>query len=126
MILLPCCAKDKMTYLYIHRHSQADSWYHGGGQLITLGLCLGGLPCAAVCASRTTLDLIPKAIEAVKAAFRTGMKASEIAKRLVPRTSQDEVDGNWAILCTGTTGPSEALRKYCERTVRVHPSFRVL
>lgn len=91
---------------------------------MTLGLCLGGLPSAAICSSRTTLDLIPRAVEAVKAAFRTGLKAIEISKRLVPRTSYDEFEGSWSILCSGSTAP-EAMNKYCERTVCIPSSSGV-
>jgi len=97
--------------------SKADDWYHGEGKTIALGLCLGGLPSAAICSSRSTLELIPRAVEAVKAAFRTGLQASETAKLLVPRTAQDEFEGNWSILCRGATASSEALNKYCERLV---------
>lgn len=109
--------EDARTDSFICHNSQADTLYHDG-QFVALGLCLGGLPSAAVCSSRNTLDLVPRAVEAVKAAFRTGLKASEMAKRLVPRTSQDELDGSWAILCSGLAAPSEALKKYFERTVR--------
>lgn len=110
------CRKDKVADSFTSQNSQADTLYHEG-QFIALGLCLGGLPSAAVCSSRNALDLIPRAVEAVKAAFRTGLKASEMAKRLVPRTSQEELDGSWAILCSGYTAPSEALSKYWDRTV---------
>lgn len=96
--------------------SQADTWYHGNGELMAMGLCLGGLASAAVCTSRTTIELIPRAVEAVKAAFRVGVQGSEMAERLVPRTSRDELEGEWSILISGATA-SDVLSKYCERTV---------
>jgi hypothetical protein len=83
---------------------------------MTMGLCLGGLAAAAVSCSRTTLDLIPRAVDAVVAAFRAGMHATEAAKRLVPRASQEELEGNWSMVFTGSTS-AEALERFCERTV---------
>jgi hypothetical protein len=87
---------------------------------MAMGLCLGGLPSAAVCSSRTTLDLVPRAVDAVVAAFRTGLQASETASRLVPRTAHDEFEGNWSMLFSGSADSEEALTKYCERTVSIH------
>ena len=88
---------------------------------MTMGLCLGGLAAAAVSCSRTTLDLIPRAVDAVIAAFRSGMHATETAKRLVPRASQDDLEGNWSMLFSGST-TDEALSKFCERNVSVYLS----
>lgn len=85
---------------------------------MTMGLCLGGLAAAAVSCSRTTLDLIPRAVDAVTAAFRSGMRASETAKRLVPRASKDELEGNWSMVFNGSTA-SEALDRFCERNVSI-------
>jgi len=83
---------------------------------MAMGLCLGGLASAAVCTSRTSIELIPRAVLAVTVAFRIGAKGSEMAARLVPRTAIDELEGKWSILVSGATA-SDALDKYCERTV---------
>ena len=83
---------------------------------MAMGLCLGGLASAAVCTSRTTIELIPRAVDAVTAAFRTAAQGSEMAARLVPRTSLEELEGEWSILVSGAVA-SDALSKYCERTV---------
>jgi hypothetical protein len=84
-----------------------------------MGLCLGGLASAALCTSRTTIELVPRAVDAVKAAFRIGAQGSEMAARIVPRTSIDELEGEWSILVSGATAV-DALNKYCERTVSSH------
>jgi hypothetical protein len=86
---------------------------------MTMGLCLGGLAAAAVSCSRTTLDLIPRAVDAVRAAFRSGMHATETAKRLVPQASHDDLEGNWSMIFSGLTS-SEALSKFCERSVSIY------
>jgi hypothetical protein len=101
------------------QYSQADTWYHGEGEHMVTGLCLGGLAAAAVSCSRTTLDLIPRAVDAVVAAFRVGMHASDTAKRLVPRASQDDLEGNWSMLFGGSMSV-EALNKFCERKVSLY------
>ncbi|KAI0437215.1 beta-ketoacyl synthase [Xylaria telfairii] len=93
--------------------NKADNWYHGGGELMTVGLCLGGLAAAAVSCSRTTLDLIPRAVDSVIAAFRAGMHATETAKSLVPRALQADLEGNWSMVFNGSTA-CEALEKFCE------------
>ncbi|KEY74802.1 hypothetical protein S7711_06489 [Stachybotrys chartarum IBT 7711] len=95
--------------------SRADTWYHEDGELMAMGLCLGGLASAAVCTSRTTIELIPRAVDAVVAAFRTGAQGSEMAARLVPRTASEELQGDWSIVVSGA-GASDALSKYNERT----------
>ncbi|KAK3319477.1 beta-ketoacyl synthase [Cercophora scortea] len=104
------CIYELATFI-----GQADAWYHEGGELMALGLCLGGLASAAVCTSKTTISLIPRAVDAVVAAFRTGLQATETAKNFVPWSSQEEFEGNWSILLLGPTAP-EALAKYLERT----------
>jgi hypothetical protein len=83
---------------------------------MAMGLCLGGLASAAVICSRTTLDLIPRAVDAVIAAFRTGMHATETAERLVPRASQHDLEGNWSMIFSGLAS-AEALESFCERNV---------
>lgn len=89
---------------------------------MTVGLCLGGLAASAVSCSRTTLDLIPRAVDAVTAAFRAGMHATETAKHLVPRSSQYDSEGSWSMLFSGPTA-AEALEKFCERNVSISPSL---
>ncbi|KAI8952148.1 beta-ketoacyl synthase [Xylaria longipes] len=94
--------------------NQADSWYHEGGNLAIIGLCLGGLAAAAVSCSRNTLDLIPRALDAVTTAFRIGMHGTEVAKHLVPRSSQADMEGNWSVLLSGSAS-AEALSEFCEQ-----------
>lgn len=81
-----------------------------------MGLCLGGLAAAAVSCSRNSLELIPRAIDAVKAAFRLGLHASETAKRIVSRASESELEKQWSMIFSGSAS-TEALSRYRERTV---------
>ncbi|KAL2020283.1 hypothetical protein VTK56DRAFT_8607 [Thermocarpiscus australiensis] len=92
--------------------NQADSWYNGRQQVLAIGLCLGGLAAAAVSCSCSTLDLIPRAVDAVTAAFRTGMRGTETAKRLAPLQDLEE---SWSMLFSGSAA-SESLAKFCEQS----------
>ncbi|KAI1174098.1 beta-ketoacyl synthase [Nemania sp. FL0916] len=96
--------------------NQAESWYHGEGQPLVVGLCLGGLAAAAVSSSTTVAQLVDRAVDAVIAAFRIGYHGSETAKRLVPRGSDDEGQSNWSVLLGGPMA-MESFTRFHERSV---------
>ncbi|KFY66032.1 hypothetical protein V497_01138 [Pseudogymnoascus sp. VKM F-4516 (FW-969)] len=76
-----------------------------------LGLCTGALAAAAVSCSGNILDLVPLSVDAVTAAFRTGMLVADMATRVSP----GKVGDSWSIIVSGSTS-TEALNKFCEQT----------
>ena len=94
--------------------SQADPAYPCADNARILGLCTGALAAAAVSCSRSTLNLIPMAVEAVIVAFRIGMHVTDVGKRL--ETSQ-EIDQSWSMIVAGSAS-SEIVHRFCEQTVR--------
>jgi hypothetical protein len=77
-----------------------------------LGLCTGALAAAAVSCSGNILDLVPLSVDAVTAAFRTGVLVADMAARVSP----GKVGDSWSIIVSGSTS-TEALNKFCEQTV---------
>ncbi|KAL5117793.1 fusarubin cluster-polyketide synthase [Pleosporales sp. CAS-2024a] len=65
---------------------------------IVLGLCTGSFAAAAVSCSRNKTELIPAAIEAVIASFRTGKLVDDVARRVSASTG---VDDSWSVLVEG-------------------------
>lgn len=80
-----------------------------------VGLCTGALAAAAVSCSRSTLDLVPLAVDAVIVAFRTGLLVTDVAQRVAPSY---EFDGSWSIIIPGSTS-AEAVHQFCAETVSV-------
>jgi hypothetical protein len=79
-----------------------------------LGLCTGALAAAAVVCSRNTLELVPLAVDAVVVTFRVGMRVADMAQRLDP---SDSLEQSWSFVVPGA-GSAEAVKKYCDSTVR--------
>ncbi|KAF5010178.1 hypothetical protein FDECE_3671 [Fusarium decemcellulare] len=77
-----------------------------------VGLCTGAFAAAAVSCSSFTADLIPMAVDAVVAAFRTGVLVTEVAKRV---DQSHDLDDSWAILVPGTKS-AEAVLQFCEQS----------
>ncbi|KAM0563081.1 hypothetical protein ACHAPJ_001927 [Fusarium lateritium] len=109
-----CIALDMaMTTLYQLGTfiSQAGISSYDAQNSRVVGLCTGAFAAAAVSCSSFTADLIPMAVSAVVAAFRTGMFVADTAKRVDP--SQD-FDQSWALLVPGQKA-SAALQEFNER-----------
>ena len=79
-----------------------------------LGVCTGALAAAAVSCSRSVLELVPMAVDAVAVAFRTGMHVMEVAKRI---ESSDASDQSWSIIVPGLAS-AEVVHRLCEQSVR--------
>ncbi|ORY66531.1 polyketide synthase [Pseudomassariella vexata] len=92
--------------------SQADPWYPHADNARILGLCTGALAAAAISCSCSTLDLVPKAVQAVIVAFRIGMHVTDLGKRLEPSQDSEQF---WSIIVPGTAS-SAAVHKFCEET----------
>lgn len=82
---------------------QAEACYIAPKCSVVVGLCTGTFAAAAVSCSKNTTELIPLAIEAVIASFKTGVLVQDVAQRLAP--SQD-LDQSWAILIEGAASAS--------------------
>ncbi|KAH8672377.1 hypothetical protein BGZ61DRAFT_537012 [Ilyonectria robusta] len=91
---------------------QAEDRYHGTAVSQSIGLCTGALAAAAVTCSRSILDLVPLAVDAVTVAFRIGMHVTDAAKRVAQSNDSDE---SWSIIVPGTAS-FEAVDKFCEQT----------
>ena len=98
--------------------SQVDSRHYCGDNARILGLCTGALAAAAVSCSRSTLELIPMAVDTVIVAFRTGMHVTDIAQRVAP---SDASDRSWSIIVPGLASAEAAVNRFCEQTVRILP-----
>ena len=103
---------QKLNNLY----SQVDPQHYCGDNARILGLCTGALAAAAVSCSCSTLELIPRAVDAVIVAFRTGMHVTDVAQRVEP---SDASDRSWSIIIPGLASGEAAVTRFCEQTVRI-------
>ncbi|KAK4166873.1 hypothetical protein QBC43DRAFT_367805 [Cladorrhinum sp. PSN259] len=78
--------------------AQADEPY-GPHNSRAVGLCTGAFAAAAVSCSRNTPELVFLAVDAIVAAFRTGMLVTEVAKRV---DQSQEINASWALLVAGS------------------------
>ena len=69
---------------------------------------------AAVSYSRSALELIPMAIDAVIVAFRTGIRVVDTAQRVEP---SDISDQSWSVIVSGSGSAGEVFKLY-KQTVR--------
>ena len=63
--------------------------------------------------SRNTLDLIPLAVEAVVAAFKTGVHVSDVAQRIEPLQDPDQ---SWSMVVAGPAAAG-VVETFCEQSV---------
>lgn len=94
--------------------SLADPRHYCGNNARLLGLCTGALAAAAVSCSRSILELVPMAVNAVIIAFRTGTHVTDVAHRVEP---SDTLDGSWSLIVSGLESSVAAVKSYCEQTV---------
>ena len=78
-----------------------------------IGLCTGALAAAAVNYSSSPLDLIPKAVDAVIVAFRTGRYVADVATQVTGVSGTEEC---WSIIVPGATS-SASVERFCKETV---------
>lgn len=97
--------------------SQSDPGDFFGGKALALGLCTGSLAAAAVACSRSIVDLVPLAINAVVVSFKTGVLVNEVAHRVA---SPQESDQSWSVVIPGSTSP-EAVDEFRAQTVSCFP-----
>ncbi|KGO63928.1 Male sterility, NAD-binding [Penicillium italicum] len=77
-----------------------------------LGLCTGALAAVAVACSRSVVDLVPLAVNAVCVAFRAGVRVKDVAHRV---TSSNEPKLSWSAIIPGASSV-EAIHQFCENT----------
>lgn len=107
----PYTPMQKLKPLY----SQAGSSHNYADNSCILGLCTGALAAVAVGCSRSTLELIPMAVEAITTAFRVGMRVADVAQRL---DTSEASERSWSMIVPGLAS-AEAVHAFCEQTVRV-------
>ncbi|KAK4235627.1 ketoacyl-synt-domain-containing protein [Achaetomium macrosporum] len=93
--------------------AQADPWDFSRANTAIVGLCTGALAAAAVSCSRSTLDLVPLAVDAVVVAFRTGMRVNDVAQRIEP--SEAAADQSWSVIMPGAAS-AEVVHDFCKQT----------
>ncbi|CAI7591626.1 unnamed protein product [Penicillium glandicola] len=93
--------------------SQAEAESYNTTKCRVLGLCTGAFAAAAVSCSFSTLDLLPSAVDAVIAAFRTGIAVTDAAKRVAPRSGDSQ---SWSIIIPGSVS-TEAVPKFNQETI---------
>ena len=96
--------------------SQGDPWHYGVDNCRILGLCTGALAAAAVSCSRSILELLPMAVDAVTVAFRTGMLVTDVAQRIEP---SDASDRSWSTIVSGVNS-AKAIARLCEQVRSNH------
>lgn len=79
-----------------------------------LGVCTGALAAAVVSCSRSTLELLLMALDAVTVAFRTGTYVMDVAQRIEP---SDAINQSWLMIIPGAAF-IEAVQRHCEQSVR--------
>lgn len=94
--------------------SQADTDFPRAENSRVLGLCTGALAAAVVGSSRSSLDLIPLAVDAVIAAFKTGLHVTDVAKRVdVSGNAQSEQP--WSVVVAGALA-ADKVAAFCKDT----------
>lgn len=78
-----------------------------------VGLCTGALAAAAVACSRSVIDIVPLAVNAVRVAFRAGVRVKDVAHRV---TSSNEPTQSWSAMIPGLSSV-EAINQFCDNTV---------
>ncbi|KAK5989545.1 Non-reducing polyketide synthase fsr1 [Cladobotryum mycophilum] len=78
----------------------------------SIGFCTGALAAAAVSCSRNTQELVPMAISAVIAAFRTGMHVADVARRVAPLHGSEQ---SWSIIVPKLAS-IDTVKRFCEQT----------
>ncbi|KAK4184780.1 ketoacyl-synt-domain-containing protein [Podospora australis] len=101
-----------MYQLAIFMSREADSFGKTETPCI-LGLCTGTLAAAAVACSQNTTDLVFKAVAAVTAAFRTGMRVESVGKSISPSTSPGQ---SWSVIIPGLDA-SDVVQLFNEQTI---------
>ncbi|KAL2145509.1 hypothetical protein VTI28DRAFT_7145 [Corynascus sepedonium] len=96
---------------------EVDPWHIQKGKSCALGLCTGALAAATVSSSRSMLDLVQKAVDAVTVAFRIGMRVADVARRV----TSSEPNQHWSIIVPGSKA-HEVIEKFNEQTTLSLPS----
>lgn len=92
---------------------EADAFGYASDNTRVIGLCTGSLAAAAVSCSRSTLDLVPMAVDAVAVAFSVGMLVAARGDSVVPSRDADE---SWSLIIPGILGP-KAVQDFCRETL---------
>jgi ABC-type enterobactin transport system permease subunit len=103
-----------LTETVAHLYSQTDACYNTPTSSVVVGLCTGTFAAAAVSCSKNTTELVPVAIEAVIASFKTGVLVENVAQRL---DSSQDLDQSWAVLVEGAAS-AQLVREFNDKSVR--------
>lgn len=86
----------------VSQHNNQSKPYPKPTNSYAIGLCTGALAAAAVASSSSTANLLPAAVHSVVVAFRTGLRAVDVARSTSVEAKSD-LSGDWSLLCAGLT-----------------------
>ena len=97
---------------FLQHYAKPGMPYPAPDDTYMLGLCTGALAAAPIACARSVTDLLPAAVQAVAVAFRLGLTAVEMAKRIEPGACA----GSWSLLFPGIlrNAATPALKEFCE------------
>ncbi|KAI9689779.1 MAG: Type I Iterative PKS [Bathelium mastoideum] len=85
---------------FISQHNNQHQSYPKPTNSYAIGLCTGALAAAAVASSSSSSSLLPAAVHSVIVAFRTGLRAVDVAQSTTIEAKCD-LSGDWSLLCAG-------------------------
>ncbi|KAL9094177.1 MAG: hypothetical protein Q9165_003592 [Trypethelium subeluteriae] len=85
---------------FISQHNNQSESYPKSASSYVIGLCTGALAAAAVASSSSIAKLLPAAVHSVIVAFRTGLRAEDVARSTSVEAKSD-LSGDWSLLCGG-------------------------
>ena len=86
----------------VSQHNNQSKAYPKPTNSYAIGLCTGALAAAAVASSSSLANLLPAAVHSVIVAFRTGLRAVDVARSTSVEAKSDLSD-DWSLLCAGLT-----------------------
>lgn len=102
------------------RYGRGGEPYPSAQTTCVVGPCAGGFAAAAICSSQTLTELVPAAVEAVLAAFRTALHAHLVGLDLwSPRSSSTNKAWSAAVSPKGQEDISDLLRKYGDKKLHI-------
>lgn len=105
--------KIKLTHKTSWYEKHAGEKYPDSSSTILIGLCVGQLSATAVSLTKSLVELIPFAVEAVRIAFRVGTVVTNVKNELEP----GHEDQTWAMSREKSSVDEEVLRRIQEELV---------
>ena len=118
-----CVSLDLLALLHVtdnlcsHRESFPEDAYASPDEKVLGGLGIGLLASSAVSLAPTLEDLPMSGAEAIRIAFRLGVRVSEVSQNLEPVDEEDDSPDSWAYVVNDIL-PEEAQRELDDRQAK--------